>query len=343
MNLFQKIFYPLTFIYLKLLALDRRFTKRKKLPAFTISIGNLSVGGTGKTPFTVYLTEILSDLLPNFRITILSRGYGGTKSSEGMIVLEITDPIECGDEPLLLKNRLSYYSDVWIGRNRYQSYIKYSKPEDRRIVLLDDGFQHHALERDLDIVLIDSSRLLENELLIPIGRLREPVSALERAQAVVFTKYDSKYEPGVKGVIDKIISVNKEITIFKSTIEYKGLRTISGGLLPLEKIKSSRIFGFCGLGNPEVFKQALLSFNPSVLKFHKYQDHHIYTEEEIEILLKKNPDFDYYICTEKDFIKIKHLHLKPATQSKLVFLEMELKVLEEKEFLNFIKKTCNPK
>lgn len=163
------------------------------------------MGGTGKTPFSIYLAKLIHKKFPEKKYVLLSRGYGATGSKHGHRVSERSSPREAGDEPLLLKKYLPF-AEVWIGRDRHSAYLRFkeeSKMKENPIVILDDGFQHHVLERDVDMVLLDSSRIHRERFLIPAGNLREPVSSLLRADWIVFSKYELSAERIVRNIQNK--------------------------------------------------------------------------------------------------------------------------------------------
>lgn len=245
------ILYIFSFLYRGLFLLDQKLTKKKKLPgAFVISVGNLSMGGTGKTPFSIFLAKLIHKKFPDHKIIILSRGYGAKGSRRGHRVGQHSTPMEAGDEPLLLKKHLPF-AEVWIGKDRYSSYIHFReelKIQENSIVILDDGFQHHVLEKDVDLVLLDSSKISKERFLIPAGNLREPISSLTKADQIVF----SKYEPSVERIVQNIQNqFSKEILRFilepdkllSPNLESDSPKILSG----------KKVYAFTGIGNPEVF------------------------------------------------------------------------------------------
>ncbi len=165
------------------------FLKAKKLPCTVISIGNLTTGGTGKTPMTIYVAERVRRL--GYRVAVISRGYKGTAEKSGGIVSDGSairmDPVTAGDEPFLLAASLKDIP-VLVGHDRYQSGMHAINRFQTEVVILDDAFQHLALFRDLNLLLLDSSLPFGNGHLLPRGTLREPTSALRFSDALVMTR-----------------------------------------------------------------------------------------------------------------------------------------------------------
>ncbi|MDI7221991.1 tetraacyldisaccharide 4'-kinase [Leptospira santarosai] len=324
------ILYAFSLIYSVLFRFDRRFTKKKKLPgAFVISVGNISMGGTGKTPFSIYLAKLIHKKFPEKKIVLLSRGYGATGSKHGHRVSERSSPREAGDEPLLLKKYLPF-AEVWIGRDRHSAYLRFkeeSKMKENPIVILDDGFQHHVLERDVDMVLLDSSRIHRERFLIPAGNLREPVSSLLRADWIVFSKYELSAERIVRNIQNKFSKKILRFSLEPDKLLSPDLQSDSPKIF-----YDKKVYAFTGIGNPEIFFSMIRKFQPIELETRTFRDHHSYTIEDEDVLNTISNDFDYLVCTEKDFIKIS----KPPKNLRVLLLESKLD--EEETFVSFLEK-----
>jgi len=181
----------------------------KRLPCIVVSVGNLSAGGTGKTPMTIYITELFRSF--GYKTVVISRGYKGGAESTGGVVSNgqaiLMDPDMAGDEPYMMANLLSHVP-VLVGRNRFRIGLMAIKEFSPDVIVLDDAFQHLQLERDMDLVLLDEQRPLGNTYLLPRGLLREPVSALLRGHTFIFTRADpvsEKKEPLSKGPLPEIL------------------------------------------------------------------------------------------------------------------------------------------
>ncbi|TGK15520.1 tetraacyldisaccharide 4'-kinase [Leptospira stimsonii] len=312
------IFYALSFVYRGLFLLDQKLTPKKKLPdAFVISVGNLSMGGTGKTPFSIYLAKTIHREFPDKKIVLLSRGYGSTGTKNGLRVTPQSSPREAGDEPLLLKKHLPF-AEVWIGRDRYASYIRFKEElgiSEETIVILEDGFQHHVLERDMDIVLLDSSKVRTERFLIPAGNLREPFSALSRADWIVF----SKYEPSAERIVQNFQNKFSKGAL-RFSLEPDKLLSPSMKLDSTKLLYGKKVYAFTAIGNPEVFFSMIRSFHPIELVTRSYRDHHSYTMEDENEFLSISKAYDFVICTEKDLVKISD----PPENLKILLLESKL-------------------
>lgn len=270
---------PLSAIYatgvgLKNRLYDAGVLKSRALRGPVVSVGNLSVGGSGKTPFVILLGELLKQR--GIPFDVLSRGYG--RQTRG--VLEVNPsgaPHQFGDEPLLIARRLS--CPVIVGESRYEAGLYAEKTFGPRMHILDDGFQHRSLARDFDIVLLATDDLRDQPL--PAGRLREPMSSLTRADAVV-------------------ISTGMDFTPPAGQAVWKISRSIEVSNAPQLTI------AFCGIARPQRFLDELCAsgINPVATKF--YRDHHAYTSADIgELIAIRNQNAATgFITTEKDQINL---------------------------------------
>ncbi|PKA02571.1 tetraacyldisaccharide 4'-kinase, partial [Leptospira ellisii] len=341
-SLIQTVLFPLlyglSFLYRGIFWLDRKSTQKRKLPgAFVISVGNLSMGGTGKTPFSIFLAKMIHQEFPETPIVILSRGYGSTGAKRGFrvpikstnvdlpapeaptsaIVCPLTISREAGDEPLLLKKHLPF-AEIWIGSDRYSAFVRFKKEylsKEKAIVILDDGFQHHVLERDVDIVLLDSSKIHKEKFLIPAGNLREPVSSLSRADWIVFSKYEPSAERAVQNVQKRFSGNVLRFSSEPEKLLSPDLRVDSPKLL-----YGKKVYAFTGIGNPEVFFSMIRGFHPVYLETRTFRDHHSYTMEDETALRTIAKNFDYLLCTEKDLVKLS----QPPENLRTLFLESKL-------------------
>lgn len=338
--LFFPILFLLSLVYRILFFLDRSFKKKRTLPSsITISVGNFSVGGTGKTPFTLHLAKLLYLNFPNIPIVILSRGYG----SSGIRTRRVTEnsaPSEVGDEPLLLKKNLPF-AEVYVGSNRYGSYLQFRSenkiPNDQKVfVLLDDGFQHHALKRDLDLVLLDCTKLSKKEFLLPLGLLRESYRSVSRAGFLVASKFSEKYE----GLLSEWIQKYKPAHTLRFRFSPRTLVPLFSGSTEtsVKKLTGKSVFGFAGLGNPDSFYSFLKEQNPSLLKTESYPDHYSYTNEDLTQIFKKASDQDYIVCTEKDGVKISSMIGGDKNFSKWFYLRLETVLENESELISSIRR-----
>ncbi len=280
---------------------DRGIFKTHKLARPVISIGNISVGGTGKTPFVIALGELLKQR--GIAFDILSRGY--LRNSTGIAVVDPNGSRDqFGDEPLLLARKLGV--PVIVGADRYRAGLLAEKKFASGLHLLDDGFQHRRLHRDFDIVLLPAADYTDT--LLPIGRLREPLSALRRADAVALP--DLLNQP-----LHQTLNVKKVWQVRRQ--------------LELSHPRGKPI-AFCGIGRPKQFFDGLKAAGQELASEVVFRDHYSYGQRDIDRLLKlkKRTGADGFITTEKDAINLGTLRtqLQPLRTATLT---MELDAPEQ--------------
>jgi tetraacyldisaccharide 4'-kinase len=263
------------------------FTARLQAPV--VSVGNISVGGTGKTPFIIYLGEQLKQR--GIRFDVLSRGYG--RSSKGVRVVDPAgSPADFGDEPLLIARKLGV--PVIVGESRYHAGLMAEQRFQPQLHLLDDGFQHRQLRRDLDIVLLPQEDL--HDRLLPAGRLREPLSSLERADVVV-----------TDGAIQELKGRAKVVFQMKRTMQVE--RSDAG------------VIAFCGIARPHGFFEGLRAAGVAVVAERAFRDHHAYEEHDIQELasLRATSGASGFVTTEKDQVNLGALgeRLSPSSIARL--------------------------
>jgi len=255
---------------------DRGVLRARRLGGAVISVGNLSAGGSGKTPFVVLLGELLK--ARGLKFDVLSRGYG--RKSRGVLLVDPAGlPREFGDEPLLIARKLQ--APVIVGEDRYQAGCFAESRFGPQFHLLDDGFQHRALARDFDIALVTPQEA--SDQLLPAGRLREPLSSLRRADAVVLASGASAESFPLEG---KLI--------------WRVRRGIAPQNVPPRPVV------FCGIARPQQFTLQLRTANiePAAEAF--YRDHHAYSEQDIRELLalKQKSEAGGFVTTEKDAVNL---------------------------------------
>ena len=276
------------------------FFRSFQLPLPVISVGNLTMGGTGKTPTVLLIaTELISR---GKRVAVLTRGYGGSLEGETHIVSDgssiLLSPDEAGDEPVLLASSLSGLMVV-MGSDRYKAGLLAMEKLSPDVFILDDGFQHQRLRRDLDIVLLDSTAPFGNSRTIPAGFLREPQSALKRASLVIFTRGD-----GRKPANDLIPAALPYCTSSHSLSGFSMLG--NDKLLPFRQLDGRRIVAFCGIAAPDAFFEGLEAEGVRLVATLAFPDHSEYGVREMEALgrLKAQSKADCFITTAKDAVKL---------------------------------------
>jgi tetraacyldisaccharide 4'-kinase len=258
-----------------------RWLKQKWLNAKVISVGNLTVGGTGKTPMVLWLAEKF--LAEGKLVAILSRGY---RSSGGT-----------SDEIELMKHRLQRRVTFGVGKDRFVAGHRIEQQQPIDVFLLDDGFQHLPLARDVDILLIDALRPVHRTSLLPAGSLREPVSAIGRADLLVFTRVET-----LPITADAIAEVDK-YPIFSAVTRLVGFRQIgNAALMQLKEIGHGPFFAFCGIGNPQAFFNDMSRWHVPIAGQSIFRDHHRYTPADLRRLEKaaQNSGAIAFVTTEKD-------------------------------------------
>lgn len=337
--------WPFSPLYSLLMALRSNFYrrgifKRQRLEVPVISVGNLLMGGTGKTPLVRYIAEFLR--ARNRKPAVLSRGYKGTASSGVNIVSDGTDILldaaAAGDEPRLLAEKLANIP-VITGKNRFAAGRCAIDSYGADTLILDDGFQHMALKRDLDLVLFSARKRMGNGRVIPGGELREPLSALERADGFVITDIDINLDREVQPFISLLESMFPEKPVF--TCGYRPenylFRMYKGKNDTIQQADASRIelYGFCGIARPESFRNTLATSNMRLTGFQPFADHHIYTEETIRSLIDnaRNSGARGLITTEKDMVKLHGIF-----PDDFMLLVQPIKLYPDRNFNDFLLK-----
>ncbi len=328
--------------------------RQHKLNCQVISLGNITVGGTGKTPTAQRLATIIRDL--GYRVVILNRGYRagwdgqvGVVSDGHKIYMTVT---EAGDEAYLLAKSLPGIPVV-IGRNRIITGEYAVNQLKADVIILDDGYQHWQLARDLDIVLIDALNMFGNNFLLPRGTLREPLSNLARAQSFLLTKVDQSKDDARDVIHSTLARYNDKALVVESIHQpkcfveieewYKGLRITN---VALETIRNKKVVALSAIGNPSSFEQTILDIGVAEVCGVRYADHHDYTMAEMQEIMQRGVEEHAYalITTEKDAVKIPAEFIHSNRQLPLYVLSIEVHFTEGyKELMELIKKVAEQK
>lgn len=327
--------------------------RQHKLPCRVISLGNITVGGTGKTPTAQRLARVIRDM--GYQVVILNRGYrAGWRGQVGLvsdgrrIYMSVN---EAGDEAYLLAKNLPGVAVV-IGKNRNVTgdYAVANLKAD--FIILDDGYQHWQLARDLDIVLIDSVNVFGNNFLLPRGTLREPLANLNRADAFLLTKVDQATDDARDEIRETLGRYNDRALVVESVhsprcfieIEewYKGVRP---EFVALETVRDRAVLAFSALGNPTSFEQSIADLGAACVKAVRFPDHHDYTMAEMQDIMQKAVDQGVYalVTTEKDAVKIPSEFIHSDRPLPVYVLEIEVKFVEGgyQELMELIKKVAD--
>lgn len=306
-NIIKCLLSLISYLYRIILKLRYFFFKtgflKKTTPSVpVISVGNITLGGTGKTPLIEYIAIYLKKRKK--KVAILSRGYGAKKvinKSDNINNLETYN-----DEHLMLCENLSGVPNL-INKNRILSAKKAIEDYNVDFLLLDDGFQHIKLDRSLDIVAFNSLNPFGYENVFPRGFLREPLQGLERADLFVITHSNLCSHNDLENIRNRLNKRHNDIPIIE-TIHYPlHLENISDGTVyNIEWLKEKNLYAFCAIGNPESFSKSLLYQNAQLIKFNPFLDHHFYTHNELEEIIKEASDLnvDAIVTTQKDKVKI---------------------------------------
>ena len=290
---------------LRALAYRRGWLRTRRLNCPVISVGNLSVGGTGKTPFVAFVAETL--LRMGWKPGILTRGHG-RQHARVLITIEpgterAPDPRVVGDEPALLARRLPAVPLV-IAADRYRAGLVTEERFGVNVHVLDDGFQHLALGRELDVVLLDLTCDYSRAALLPAGPLREPLAALARGQVVVLTRAELADALPLENELRRL---NPGLKIFHSTTRLtKLVDAASGHALAAGALAGKRVCAFCGIGNPQAFFQDLRKWGLAPVVGTAFPDHHLYSEQELGALSRQAIEAGAaaLLTTEKDVMNL---------------------------------------
>lgn len=304
------------------------FFKQKKLPQRVISVGNITLGGTGKTPTVMQIAGVLCR--NRKRPVVISRGYGRSDESALVVVSDgkqvLVDAETGGDEPVLIGSRLAGVP-VIADSNRSRAALFALQKFGSDTLILDDGFQHLQVQRDLDIVLLDASDPFGSGKLFPAGIMREPLAALKRAQAVLITNADRVKDLGpLKSEIKK----NTQARIFTSYQVPSGLvNVMTGEIKPLSALRGTHLMAFSGIARPASFVSLLRSLGAEVKAELTYPDHYAYKGSDLAAILQRATvaSVGMIVTTEKDAVRLRNL-----APEGLVALRIELKIVENEEW-----------
>ena len=295
----------------------RGWLARRQLPVPTISIGNLTVGGTGKTPLVIEITDWL--LETGRRVGVLSRGYRRTSREPLMLVSDgariVATPADAGDEPFLIAQRCPR-AVVAVGTDRYRLGRRVLKECGVDCLVLDDGFQHLGVHRDVNLLLVDATDAVGLERLLPAGRLREPMTAAKRATGVIITRAEDPNQ--VDDVLKRLRSaVDRMPPTAQVVFRAKELVSVAAGITRfLESCKGTRAFLVSGVGHAASFRRTAEELGVIIVDEVAYPDHYAYSAEDVGRIGKRASDLKaaMTLTTEKDAAKIR-TYLAPDDRS----------------------------
>ncbi len=338
--------YPVSAIYGLIISIrnfmyDYKLFKSTEFEIPVISIGNITVGGTGKTPHTEYLVELLSK---QFNVTTISRGY--KRKTKGYYEVK-GDSLAAtvGDEPLQIKNKFNDVQVV-VDEKRVHAIQKIQIQNDRQlpdVILLDDAFQHRSVSAGINILLIDFNRPIDKDSLMPVGRLREPRWQMRRATMIIYTKCPQEISPITRRIIMKDVNLRPYQNLFFTTMVYQPLSPVFPDVaISTPKLASEKfsVLLVTGIANPEHLRKYLSTFTENIIDL-KYPDHHNFTAANIQQIEQKfaeiNTENKIIVTTEKDSMRLKDMELSPSMKENLFYIPLKIKFLDS-EGKNFDEK-----
>lgn len=334
---------------LRAFAYRQRVIPSRRLPCKVICVGSLTVGGTGKTPMTMYVAQKIKHF--GYKVAIVSRGYRGSAESHGGIVSDGKSiwmgPARAGDEPYLIARSLKEIP-VIIGKNRYASGMLALKQFQPDVIVLDDGFQHLRLKRDIDLVLLDHALPFGNAYLLPRGIMREPISALARGTACIMTRYQAGTNVPATSSIDLINQYTPQSRVFTAShepyfypIKAAEQFSINGTAKPnsgqeIDRLTKDTVFGFSGIARNAEFQNTVKHLGFNAQGFLEFSDHHCYTPHDLANILSQaeHAGARRLITTEKDLIR-----LSPQNPFPLELIVVGVKISfgnNQREFTSFL-------
>ncbi len=266
---------------------SKNWLKAHRANSVVISVGNITVGGTGKTPLVIWVCRFLQD--KNINCAILTRGYKAEAAK---------------DEPAILAESCPQ-AKVIVNPNRVESANEAVSKFGAKVLIMDDGFQHRRLARDIDIVTIDATCPFGYGKLLPAGLLREPVASIKRANAAVLTRCDQISEAELSRIEQELRLINPDMIIAKSIHNPIGAKAMTGKEITIEQLKSRKMFAFCGIGNPDAFLNTIKNIGANLIGSRIYNDHYHYTSSDINGIYDQANRLgaDLILSTQKDYMR----------------------------------------
>ncbi|HEV8130002.1 MAG TPA: tetraacyldisaccharide 4'-kinase [Acidobacteriota bacterium] len=325
---------PLAWLYRVALLLRRQyfrlFRPPRKLGRPTLKVGNITAGGTGKTPFVIYLAKLLKKR--KLQPVVLLRGYG--RHTSGVLKVSSNLPFtSVGDEPKLILDQA--HCPVYVCEDRFAGAQEALSEHPHATFILDDAYQQLGIQADINFLLVDATNPFDQGLLLPAGRMREPLHEINRADAIIVTRADHPFDQD--WLMSTLKKYNHGASIFFAYNEVIGLQELPcGRWLPTEKFRGKNVVMMCAIGNPNIFEFDISHHQMLIRHRILLPDHHSYTQADIDRCLRgaATHGADIVVTTEKDAIKFEGLSIPPG---KIYSLGIEAKVDEEENFLEYLK------
>jgi len=326
-NLYKKIVGFKNYLY------DKEYFQSMMLPVPVLSLGNLTVGGTGKTPLTDFCLKYFQR--HKIKTAVVSRNYKAQVIEAAEVDLKHESAAAYfGDEPVLLAER-NPQASFFVGPVKSETAFFAFHKVNPSLVLIDDGFQHRQLFRDVDLVILDATESLENYLCVPQGRAREPWESLSRATAFIVTKVNLAAPEHVENLIEKLRPFEK--LIVPMSYELVRICSVYGNEEKhLNDINGRKVLLISGIAQPSSFEKSLEKYSLQIVDHLKFRDHHPFSTEDVESIVKKWQDLGMpeLLTTEKDFVKLKALWPKEVP---LWYSPLEVQILaQEKGFYEIL-------
>ena len=322
-NFISNILLPLSFFYILISSFKNYFEKKFQSKLTIICVGNLTIGGSGKTPTVIYIAELLKTI--NYNVTILLKGYGGALKGPLRVTQKNTSS-DVGDEALLH----SRINETWISNIRSKGVqLIEGVDKDNNLIIMDDGLQNNSVEKDINIAVFDGEEGIGNGRVIPSGPMRENLKfGLKKIQIVLIIGED-------KSNINNLIKLtNNKIKIFYATFE--------PDIKIIKNFKNKKIIAFAGIGFPNKFYHLLKKMNFNVLETKDFPDHHMYKKNELNLLVHKSKLLNAtLVTTEKDYVKIDEM--EDEIKRNISPFPVKLKIQKEEIFIKELKNAIHEK
>lgn len=302
-------------IFIRNTLYDTSIIRASKVSAAVVSIGNITTGGTGKTPLVAWLCNYF--ISRNIKTAVLTRGYKKKN--------------DIADEPAMLAKAAPGVI-ISVNPDRTAAAKKTINEHGAKLLVMDDGFQHRKLARNVNIVAIDATEPFGHEKLLPAGLLREPVKSIKRADAVVITRANQNSPEKIDEIKKRISEIKPDIIFSAAVHKPTFIKLIKDKQIPLNQLAGRKIYAFCGIGNPDAFFQTLSDMALNIVGTSVYNDHHRYTTDDIAAIYEdaRYKQAEYVITTHKDWIKTALLSVEKF-QIPFAALMVELEFVEGQE------------
>ncbi|MCX6122619.1 MAG: tetraacyldisaccharide 4'-kinase [Ignavibacteriales bacterium] len=315
---------------------DIGILKTKKVSVPVISVGNISAGGVGKTPFVELLIEKLAI---NGQLSVVSRGYG--RKSIGTVVVsdgrgKLASVENSGDEPIQLA--LKYPELIVVVDEQRVRGAQKAVALGAKMILLDDGFQHRYVHRDLNIVILTAEEILKGDVLLPSGNRREPLTSLKRADVIAVTRCADTKE------YEHVCTVGRDCSLFPTntptiglTTTLKALKRISSNdIVQAQEFKNKNVIAFSGIGNPKSFEDLLLKADINIVKHLSFSDHHWYKDNDLKVIIdaRKQTQAEFIITTEKDATRLRERFTQFLEMESVIVAEIQMGILSGEQTLD---------